>query len=295
MDAGPVLNLLRWYGLHSPIPRGKRLLPRIATAILGRLEGRILVSTVDGRLFWVDLDDVLYRDVYFMGFYERRVTNLASRLLRAGDVAFDVGANMGWYTTLFAKIVGAAGQVHSFEPSPAIFDRLQTNLVANGSPTWVLANQFALGPEETEAVIHTFAGLTHGHASLSELSRDDFSSTKCMVTTLDSYAQRHGVSKIDLIKCDVEGAELGVLEGSRNIVKEMPPPMWILEINDETSKAFGYTPADMLGVLSTFGYEFYAIRGKLVRVGVRSEYTHGDNVLAIVPAAHESRLKAAIS
>jgi FkbM family methyltransferase len=295
MDSGPILNLLRWYGLHSPIPRGKRLLPRIATTLLGPLKGTVLVTTVDGRRFWVDLDDVLYRDVFFMGTYERRVTQLASRLLRAGDVAFDVGANMGWYTTLFATLVGPAGEVHSFEPSPTIFKRLQTNLSANGSPAWVRTNEFALGAAETEAVIHTFAGLTHGHASLSELSRDDFSSAKCSVTTLDSYAKLNNVSAISLIKCDVEGAELSVLEGARDVVGEMPPPMWILEINDETSKAFGYTPADMLGVLSGFGYQFYAIRGKLVRVGAKTGYTHGDNVLAVFPSAHESRLQAAVS
>jgi FkbM family methyltransferase len=295
MEAGPILRTLRWYGLHSPIPRGKRLLPRLATGLVGPLKGSFLVNTVDHRNFWVDLEDVLYRDVYFMGMYERRVTELVSRLLRAGDVAFDIGANMGWYTTLFAKIVGPTGEVHAFEPSPTIFSRLQSNLAANGSPEWVHANEFALGASETEAVIHTFAGLTHGHASLSELSRDDFSSATCAVTRMDSYANLNDVTAIDLIKCDVEGAELSVLEGARDLLKDIAPPMWILEINDETSNAFGYTPADMLGVLSTFGYEFYAIRGKLVPVGVNADYVHGDNVLAVVPSAHQTRINAARS
>jgi hypothetical protein len=109
---------------------------------------------------------------------------------------------------------------------------------------------------------------------------------------MDSYVNRHGITTISLVKCDVEGAELSVLQGARNILEAENRPMWILEINNETSRGFGYTPADMLGLLSGCGYQFYAIRRKLEPVRSTVGYHHGDNVIAVVPSLHEELLNA---
>src|SRR5262245_54287633 len=77
-----------------------------------------VIQASDGRWFHIGPDRVYWS--LFMGLdYEPDVTAVVRRLLRSGDVAFDLGANFGWFTTLFADSVGSSGYVHAFEPLPS--------------------------------------------------------------------------------------------------------------------------------------------------------------------------------
>jgi hypothetical protein len=100
---------------------------------------------------------------------------------------------------------------------------------------------------------------------------------------------------INLIKCDVEGAELKFLIGATDIFSQKIPPMWIFEINMQTSKAFGYNPSEILKLLRSYDeYQFYKINhawGKVIPMKKITDYRHGDNVLCIVPKYHNHRLK----
>ena len=84
-----------------------------------------------GFAFHCDQRDSVAREVCFTGCYEPQETQLASRLLRAGDVFVDVGANWGYFTLAAAHWVGAGGRVIAFEPEPRLFALLTSNLEAN--------------------------------------------------------------------------------------------------------------------------------------------------------------------
>ncbi|KKM21414.1 hypothetical protein LCGC14_1635630 [marine sediment metagenome] len=85
----------------------------------------------------------------------------------------------------------------------------------------------------------------------------------CSITTLDSYVEEFKIKSIDFIKCDVEGAELYVLEGGLRTIKNFKPILF-LELFHEWSKRFGYHPSEVFELLLSIGYEaFLPINGKL--------------------------------
>ena len=77
--------------------------------------------------------------------YETEVTESLWRLARVGDLAVDVGANIGYMTSILAVKAGARGKINSFEPHPTIFQRLRLN-VKTGVPTGAAANSFYITP-----------------------------------------------------------------------------------------------------------------------------------------------------
>ncbi len=288
-----MLKLVRLYGHHSPLPRGKRFLYTNALRLRALPKSEQLVESRDGRRFHVDLTDPIYRDLFFIGDYEPEVSRVARSVLRPGDIAVDAGANFGWFTILFADLVGPSGGVHSFEPVPWIYDQLTANLQLNGEPTQVHPNQLALGERSGNAVLHVFAGLNQGHASMSDLGRDDYTTHTARVVSLDGYCSERSVSvpEIALLKCDVEGAELAVLRGASAILSSDHPPVVIVEINDLTAQAFGYRPSEILSLLQEYGYEFLRItKSRAHHLGSVGECRHGDNILCVVPGVHDDRI-----
>lgn len=126
-----------------------------------------------------------------LGEYDRDEAILLRRLLREGDAVADVGAHLGWYAILLGSIVGPQGSVVAFEPLRSTRRQLAANLALNPqAPVRVVP--CALGVEPGEADIHVFAGLPHGHASVSTLDRDDYGGHRVRRSTLDAELMGDG-------------------------------------------------------------------------------------------------------
>lgn len=292
---GGILFPISLYTRYSPIGVGKSILINSARELLlNRHIKDLIVCSKDGLKFHLHFpEDKGWECIYFYRNYETSTTNLLKNILKHDDIVFDVGANIGWYTVLSAKIL-TDGQCHAFEPVSWVYNKLYENCSLNNVGSNVFLNQMAVGNANKKVQLHTFSGLPHGHSSISSLSRDDFNINEAQMITLNEYIDIKGIDKIDLIKCDVEGAELEVLEGSTNLFSFQVPPMWLFEMNEETSKAFGYSPRDILKFLREFhDYEFYRIKsawGRVIPMDTIYDYENGDNVLCIVPKFHKARL-----
>jgi FkbM family methyltransferase len=143
------------------------------------------------------------------------------RLLRdivpRAKTVFDVGANLGRWTRAALKI-NPHLRVHCFEPSNATFE----SLLANHFPAQVACNHFALGEHAGQAALYTVDDCS-GVNSLYRREVEGFRSDKTetvSVRTLDEYCSEHGIEQIDLLKIDVEGHELAVLRGSREMLRQ---------------------------------------------------------------------------
>lgn len=170
---------------------------------------------------------------------------------------FDIGANYGIYSIQLAKMFSEV-QVHAFEPVLNTYAVLCENKKANGLEKHnIKINHLALGAEKGTAriTINRYAG---NHLVANEGLQQTSGTTLVDIDTLDNYVMQNKIPKVDFIKCDVEGAEFLVLRGSRNVLKEHRPELF-LEITEEWSQKFKYQPADIfryLNELDYVGYQF---------------------------------------
>lgn len=287
----PALSLVSLYARLSPVQKGKWRLYSAAAPLIPT--GGSTVRTAAGRRFSLSFPrDRGWEVIYFGGTYERGTTHLVERVVRPGDVALDIGANIGWYTVLLGARVGA-GVVHAFEPVPPIFEELRENCRLNDVQDRVRLNNLALGEHPGTVDLHTFAGSPHGHSSQSTLGRDDYTAFRTPVVRLDDYLEESGTESPAFIKMDVEGAEMNVLRGAERLLSSQRPPMWVLEMNRESAGHFGHAPEDLLTHLQRFGEHrfFRVVRawGRTLRMRSVTDYEHGDNVLC-VPAARLDRV-----
>ena len=168
---------------------------------------------------------------------------------------FDIGANFGWYSLHFSKMVGNSGNVYAFEPIKETHDELKSNLSLNNIAN-VKTYEFALGNKEYETNfgIPFFDG---GSAATSQ-NLSFSKKVKIPVFTLDKIFERENIKKINLIKADIEGGELNFLLGADKVLEKYKPNIFI-EIIDMHCNRFGHKPFDVLNYLIKKNYQAFYI------------------------------------
>src|ERR1700722_2434654 len=108
------------------------VLYRLYMKLVGKIQPSTDATTVFGARFKCVRTDYIQRRIAFFGLFEPNLTYFISSVLKPGDVFIDVGANIGYFTMLAAKCVGASGKVYAIEASPSTYDLLIANLRLNG-------------------------------------------------------------------------------------------------------------------------------------------------------------------
>lgn len=282
------------YSAISHAPRGLQTpLQRAARRVLASRLPALRAEYADGRLFSFPARDTMHSPVFVFGEYEPAESAMIRRLLRDGDLAVDVGANIGWFSLLMATCVGDRGSVIAIEPTPPIRRYLLENVSANPSLS-IRVIAVAVGAIMGVAEIHLFREMPHGHASLSDLGRSDDVTFDVPVDRLDHLIKREDKPPA-LIKVDVEGSELDVLRGAEDLLSLPTPPIWMLEVNHQTSASFGYRPPALLELLRSYnGYRTFRLaEGKLIAETSPSTAPHGTTWFC-VPSGHDERLTGAV-
>lgn len=236
---------------------------RIMESIGSSLAGDNLVTArlVNGCQMNCDLRDHVQRQIYFLGAYEPITSYLFTRLLHPGMIVIDGGANVGQFTLLASTGVGPHGQVHSFEPVPATFDRLRFHIRSNGLRN-VHLNQAALWRQRERLTLSLPQEMLDNLGAYSagfECSRTE---VEAPALTLDDYVAESELQRVDLVKLDVEGAELFALQGMEQVL-DRHRPLLLVEVCRETTARFGYDPRDLWTLLhDRFGYSAWSIRDR---------------------------------
>ena len=284
-EPGFIQKLTRLYTFYSPLRKGKYRLAQASLRMAGELPGLVKVRTRDGRTLEVDFRDHLSQLIYFIGEYERPITEIVRAFVRPGSICLDVGANIGWYTTLMQVLAGPGGEVHAFEPVPGTFSVLSGNVASNRHPAQVALNNVALGESAGTVTMHTFGLLADGHASLSDFGDSAAASVSVPMIVLDHYLEEKGVGPVDFVKIDIEGAELSMLKGSARLFAQERPPVIVVEAALETTRGFGYVPDDIVKFLrDSAAYDFFEVGnedGKLRRIEGFAPDSIGANVLCV--------------
>lgn len=191
--------------------------------------------------------------------FESAEINFVQKYLKPGMVTLDIGAHHGLYTILASKRVGSSGMVVAFEPSPRERKQLSRNLRLNFCRN-VRVQTFALGIEHSQADLFLVEGGEDGCNSLRPPVVDSATHpVRVEVFPYDDIAPKLGLTRVDFIKLDVEGAELDVLKGALGLLKTAPRPVLLVEIYDIRTQPWGYKAREIVEFLEQLGYRWFEL------------------------------------
>jgi FkbM family methyltransferase len=186
-------------------------------------------ATVRRRgLTWsLDLSEGIDFSIYLLGAFERSTVLTLEKLVKPGDIVFDIGANIGAHTLGLARSVGPTGRVFAFEPSDFAFEKLKQNLALNPElQARTTPRQILLASSPAETVpkeIFASWPLTKD-ASVHPKHRGRLVTTRnASVDTLDCFVEREKLERVDVMKIDVDGHELPVLQGGLAVLTKFRP------------------------------------------------------------------------
>jgi len=189
------------------------------------------------------------------GLFEPFQTEWVAGEVRPGDVVLDLGAHIGYYTLLFARLVGPAGRVIAFEPDPDNFRLLRHNVTLNGYQNVSLYPK-AVSDRCGKAQLFLSPDNAGDHRLHAE--GESRQSVDVEVVTLDSVLGSYS-GPIDLIKMDVQGSEGAALAGMRTHLARRPRVKLLTEFWPYGLLKAGYDPARFLAELQGMGFRLYEI------------------------------------
>ncbi len=192
-----------------------------------------------------------------LGRYEPEIRDLLHFQLHEGMIVLDVGAHVGYYSLLAAKLVGPKGKVYAFEPEPENFKILQANVASNGYENISLVHQ-AVG-DRTGRVQFFLSRQGNDRHSIFLSNRESPRET-CLdvpAVSLDDFFAEQGWPHVDLIKMDIEGAEPLALKGMTQLIARSENLRMIVELAPDALRAGGFEAAEFLDQLAAAGFHLY--------------------------------------
>jgi FkbM family methyltransferase len=226
----------------------------------------IVIVSAHGNKMYVD--SIAAAFLADEGYLQKGETRVFKRIVREGMTIVDIGAHIGYYTLMAAKLVGEKGKVFAFEPDPDNYRLLVKNIEANGYNNVIpvpkaVSNQAGttklfLSPEDSGA--HRIYN-----------SHDGRKSIQVETVTLDGFF-KDKENRIDIIKMDIEGAEIAALQGMKKILKNDDLKL-LTEFWPQAIRTFGYSPEDGLSELVGYGFRLFCInelKGEIIPSDINS-------------------------
>jgi FkbM family methyltransferase len=282
----------RWYLNRFPLRDGKAKLYQALHPILLPSE-RFMVTEIDpGFRLKCDLHDPEQLKVYFYGHYhERYEARLIRKMLSPGDNFWDIGANIGYFTLLAAAALHNTGQIIGFEPGQIAFRRLQENIGLNNFNN-ITAVNLAASDCAGEAKLYLASEIADTGATLYQGGMDRGQFEIIQTISLDSFLSQEHLPPPHLVKVDVEGAELAVLQGATNILSEFSP-LLLLEMEEKNLRLAGTNKAAIQNWLRPLGYRgAFLHKGKWIITDDMNK-TRGRNIFWYNPAKpwHQEKIR----
>lgn len=213
-------------------------------------------AIVQGHKMYLDPTD--NQSLSIFGIYEPMETALVKKEIKPNNVVLDIGAFIGYYSLIFARLVGNNGKVFAFELNPTPFSTLKKNIEINNYQNVILENKGASNTDEN---------LKSGEHLVS----------------LNTYFKNKD-PKIDFIKMDIEGGEMQALEGMTSLIENNDNIRIMTEFHPTELKKFGTNPEDYLNQLRNFDFNIYHIDNKTKSI----EPVSNDYLLAKFPSMDSS-------
>lgn len=229
------------------------------------------------------------RAIFVTGNYEPNEFFLLSQVIRPGMIFVDAGANMGLYTLFVARKIGEHGTVLAIEPSTRECERLLKNVAINSlSNVRLLCNAVSNSCSDVDLLIAEDEW--SGHNTIGAFAYDTPLAIKETVRAcrLDDIVSREGLSRVDIVKLDIEGAEFGALKGASEILERFRP-LLLLELADRALCHQGGSSSQIWDFCRQKGYRIFAFDQTtgLPVPAQQKPYYDSENVVA-VPESYEA-------
>lgn len=213
------------------------------------------IELKEGVFLELDQSDPVASGAIALGVYERYESEIFRSKIKPGMTIIDIGANLGYYTAIASCLAGERGLVMAFEPEPNFFKLLSRNIRRNGLKNVV---NFELAIAEKNGLTNLYlSNENKGHNSLIN-SEELKNSVQVKTATLDDFLASHKITKVDMIKMDIEGAEILALEGMKNtLIKHRP--LLFLEFSPHSIIKINRNPMDFLLTIRNIGYSIFEI------------------------------------
>ena len=206
----------------------------------------------------LSLRDWIQQQIYFFGYYDLRGIQFVKACLKPDDTFIDIGGNVGAYSLIAAKLVGSKGEVIAFEPVTEVRERFLENASLNQLDQ-LKVEPYALFNETTKLQLHISNqdnfGMSSIHAHDEQVGRTE----EVEAIRFDDYVLENKLKRIDLIKMDIEGAELYALNGMKSTLQQFKP-LVLIEISSDVLNGTTLTTDEIYTFFKELNYSPFCIQ-----------------------------------
>ncbi|GEM_PF-2002153 len=270
---GVPARALRWFCTRRYF-KGKYLIEEPAMRHVPLPHPRFAATFDEGFTMVFRADDIYERVVYLHN-CELDTYRFLVDTLRPGMTFFDCGANLGFFTLLASRLVGPTGKVVAFEPTPTTYARLAAHVEGNNISN-VDARPVALGAVPGRASVVAVRPEAHTMNAVGVPAGDAPVLAECDVVTIDDVLAG-GTPVPDVMKVDVEGADLALLQGAEQLLRGPRCPVLVVELCRMNDTRYGYEPEDIVKFLTSlrpFDMVWLDPRGRRTPVSPTDELPH---------------------
>jgi len=217
--------------------------------------------------------DLISNCIANYGYWEQHLYLFYSNFIQSNYIVLDGGANLGFHTICFAALANK-GKVYSFEPQPLIFNLLSTNILLNGATNIVKQFRLGLSSKEEQLKMSPLKDQIFSEDCINyggrALTNSEEGEEEVLLTTIDNL----NLSKLDLIKLDVQGFELETIKGGEQTIKNNYPIFFLENYIDQEKDQ------KVIELLQEWGY-----------INYRLDIGHKEDCILVYPNKHKSEIE----
>jgi FkbM family methyltransferase len=262
--------------------------------VLGHTTPNIRFKNRDDLVFDLDLNDHVQKRIYCYHYFEKEYIRYIKNCLLPGDTAIDVGAHVGQYSLIAAKLVGSKGKVYSFEPNSITAECLRRNIKLNSFYN-IKVIQKAVTSKMGKRIYYPSldkgnigSGTLVCRQPVSDNSFNLSGNLEVDSISLDEYSANNGIDQCRLLKIDVEGYEMEVLKGAEKLLERNPDIIIMCELSDENLSFMGIVSRDVIDYMSDLGFECYMFSKYINRL-VKPAATRRFSIENVIFKKHENQ------
>jgi FkbM family methyltransferase len=263
----------------------RRQSSKVMIKIIEKGDKKSLYQIESGIMLWLGGNSTIDNSIIDTGSWEPKTTDLIKQIVKRNDTVIDIGANIGYFTILFAKLVGNEGAVYAFEPTNKYFKFLKDNVLINELSNVRIFNK---GLSDKNGEMEIF--IDDSSATIHQPIASDIKDKEIIrLMTLDEFVVEHDLKAINFIKIDIDGHEPFVLDGAINSIRIFKPVI-ILEISHLHYYKAGILAWDFYDKLVFWGFHIYyekdlsEIKDKIDFLVKCGDFSHSVNVLLSLDA-----------